>query len=212
MVIQKGHQEATTSFVAVRFSGRTLLCACQSSWRTEKVTNTLLLALVIYLTVTRKVMANNALEVDIFGTTDPHQTSSRRRRWLFGNVSGTASAATVLLLCLGGYYASTLEGVKSGRSTLPDNSKILLKREGESSHTARALTEAVLGSAVLEPEKEEEVKTSRMYSDISKIPPNYDHKQPTEEEKEALAEKYGKWHFWDGDETSRVRSSPCLQY
>jgi len=42
-----------------------------------------------------------------------------------------------------------------------------------------------------------------LYSKYATIVPLVDHPSPDDEEKEALAEKFGKWHFWDGDEDER---------
>jgi hypothetical protein len=42
-----------------------------------------------------------------------------------------------------------------------------------------------------------------LYSKVATILPLIDHPLPNEEEKAALDEKYGRWHFWDGDEDMR---------
>ena len=42
-----------------------------------------------------------------------------------------------------------------------------------------------------------------LYSKVATILPLIDHPLPNEEEKAALDEKFGRWHFWDGDEDMR---------
>ena len=42
-----------------------------------------------------------------------------------------------------------------------------------------------------------------LYSKYATILPLIDHPLPDEDEKAALNEKFGKWHFWDGDEDER---------
>jgi len=52
-------------------------------------------------------------------------------------------------------------------------------------------------------EEKPENNDAYLYSKYATILPLIDHPLPDEEEKNALAEKYGKWHFWDGDEDER---------
>jgi len=42
-----------------------------------------------------------------------------------------------------------------------------------------------------------------LYSKYATVQPLIDHPLPSDEEKERLKEKYGKWGFWDGDEEER---------
>jgi hypothetical protein len=51
-----------------------------------------------------------------------------------------------------------------------------------------------------------------VYSKISKPNALYDHKLPDEDKKKELAEKYGKWNFWDGDEEDRPANDYMAKY
>jgi hypothetical protein len=51
-----------------------------------------------------------------------------------------------------------------------------------------------------------------LYSKYATILPLVDHPLPNEEEKEKLAEKFGKWHFWDGDEEERPMEDYMSKY
>jgi len=51
-----------------------------------------------------------------------------------------------------------------------------------------------------------------LYSKYATVLPLVDHPLPSEEVKEELAEKYGKWHFWDGDEDMRPMEDYTSKY
>jgi len=68
-----------------------------------------------------------------------------------------------------------------------------------------------------EPEVEEngpddDSNNAFLYSKYATILPLVDHPLPNEEEKEALAEKFGKWHFWDGEEENRPMEDYMSKY
>jgi hypothetical protein len=54
-----------------------------------------------------------------------------------------------------------------------------------------------------EPGKELFEDGEYVYSKFAKVNALYDHELPDEDKKKELAEKYGKWNFWDGDEEGR---------
>ena len=64
-------------------------------------------------------------------------------------------------------------------------------------------TSSSTSSAVDNPSEDSEEKNAFKYSKYATILPLVDHPLPSEEEKEALADKFGKWHFWDGEEDER---------
>lgn len=41
------------------------------------------------------------------------------------------------------------------------------------------------------------------YSEVATVPPDPDVLPPDKDMKEELGEKYGRWHFWDGEEENR---------
>jgi hypothetical protein len=53
---------------------------------------------------------------------------------------------------------------------------------------------------------------SFLYSKYATILPLVDHPLPNEEEKAALEEKFGKWHFWDGEEDERPMEDYMSNY
>ena len=55
-------------------------------------------------------------------------------------------------------------------------------------------------------------KLSGPYSVISQITPDPEHLPLDEATKEALTEKWGKWHFWDGEEDNRPKDDYCGKY
>lgn len=55
-------------------------------------------------------------------------------------------------------------------------------------------------------------KDSFYYSNRATIPPLIDHPFADDKMKEALSEKFGSWHFWDGDEESRPLEDYCGKY
>jgi len=53
---------------------------------------------------------------------------------------------------------------------------------------------------------------SYMYSKFSTIPPLVDHPFPDDQTKQKVAEDYGHWHFWDGDEDVRPTNDYLAEY
>ena len=51
-----------------------------------------------------------------------------------------------------------------------------------------------------------------LYSKYATVLPLVDHPFPNNEVKEEYAEKYGKWHFWDGDEEERPMEDYTAKY
>ncbi len=51
-----------------------------------------------------------------------------------------------------------------------------------------------------------------LYSRYATVQPLIDHPFPSEEAKEELADKYGKWHFWDGEEEERPMEDYAAKY
>ena len=61
--------------------------------------------------------------------------------------------------------------------------------------------------------EEEEERHLLPYSEIATIPPDPDALPVGPDVKEGLAEKYGRWHFWDGEEELRPdNSNLCDEY
>jgi hypothetical protein len=58
-------------------------------------------------------------------------------------------------------------------------------------------------------EKKPRPENPRGYSKLSKIPPDPIHPPVTEEVQKALADRWGKWKFWDGEEPGRP-SDVCI--
>jgi hypothetical protein len=53
---------------------------------------------------------------------------------------------------------------------------------------------------------------SYVYAKISTIPPLVDHPFPDDATKQAMAEKFGHWHFWDGDQDGRPHDDYMAKY
>jgi hypothetical protein len=53
---------------------------------------------------------------------------------------------------------------------------------------------------------------SYMYSKFAVVHPLVDHPLPEDATKQALAEKWGHWHFWDGDEDMRPKNDYLAKY
>lgn len=62
------------------------------------------------------------------------------------------------------------------------------------------------------PDESAASKKSMMYSHIATIPPEPDHKPVDEDTRKALTEKWGKWHFYDGDEERRPTGDYMAKY
>ena len=61
-------------------------------------------------------------------------------------------------------------------------------------------------------EAEEDDNNSYGYSSYATIRPLVDHPLPDDETKAELAEKFGRWRFWDGDEDVRPQEDYCAKY
>lgn len=61
------------------------------------------------------------------------------------------------------------------------------------------------------PEEQKE-RPAFVYAKMATIMPDPFHAEITEETKTQLADKWGKWHFWDGDESERPTSDYCAAF
>lgn len=61
-------------------------------------------------------------------------------------------------------------------------------------------------------EKKGHNNNAYLYSKYATVLPLIDHPLPDEVEKAALDEKFGRWHFWDGDEEMRPMEDYCAKF
>ena len=90
------------------------------------------------------------------------------------------------------------------------------KKKAEDDAKKKAEQEAAAAKKAAEPkptpQPTEPPKESYYYSNRATIPPLIDHPFPDDKTKEAIAETFGKWRFWDGDEENRPLEDYCGKY
>lgn len=80
----------------------------------------------------------------------------------------------------------------------------------DSSETAETTT--TTESDATETIEESKTVEGRKYSDMATVVPNKYRSDLTEDERSELSDKWGKWHFWDGDEDERPEEDYCADY
>jgi hypothetical protein len=63
-----------------------------------------------------------------------------------------------------------------------------------------------------EEEEDDDDSSPYGYSKYATILPLIDHPLPDDTTKEKLAERFGRWHFWDGEEENRPQEDYCAKY